>query len=361
MNIGIPTEVSLYHPAEYIELSKPVLAFLDINLEEMKGGVRNQLLVGHIVHYIQNNGLEGLTRFPRYRREFRDELVSKLNDKGIDLNDLNSTKLNLNWEKANNLSSPSAVYQPDDLFDKYSNVFTSSNYSMFHLLPFNRKIISRHVATIKKSMIRNGITSFPLMIYTNCIDKTWKYWIVDGQHRFQAFRELGLPIRFTLHQSEDGTSLTREDIVRLVADVNITSRRWGIKDFLHAWESLGVREYLKLKSVYEKTRISMTTLLQAYSGHSKDRATFLFTTGSYKMEDEKNGDTYITYLTRLKSVIPKSSALDACLLDFFKKHEKDYDNTRMYEVLKKEKSAILGDSKEEIYANLEKVYFAEAA
>lgn len=356
MKIGIPTEVSLYHPAEFLELGKNTHAFLDMNLEEFKGGIKNQLLVGHIVHYIQNEGLDSIDAFPRYRVEYKEELIKKSKEKGIDLLNLGKDTFKLNWTKAEKLSNSTSVYQSKDPFEKASNVYTSSNYNMFHFLPFNRNIIKKHLATIIGSIRRNGVLSFPLMIHTNCIDGRWKYWIVDGQHRFEAFKKLGFPIRFTLYRPDHGGEITKNDIAQLIADVNNSSRKWSLHQFLKNWEFLDIPEYMKIKKVYEKTKISITTLLQAYSGLRSDKATQLFTKGIYRMEDEASGDTYVRYLSELKKVAPKSTKLYTAFLDFFRKYPDGYDNSKMLQIVKKEKEAVLADTIEGVLINLERLY-----
>lgn len=356
MKIGIPTEVSLYHPAEFLELGKNTHAFLDMNLEEFKGGIKNQLLVGHIVHYIQNEGLDSIDAFPRYRVEYKEELIKKSKEKGIDLLNLGKDTFKLNWTKAEKLSNSTSVYQSKDPFEKASNVYTSSNYNMFHFLPFNRNIIKKHLATIIGSIRRNGVLSFPLMIHTNCIDGKWKYWIVDGQHRFEAFKKLGFPIRFTLYRPDHGGEITKNDIAQLIADVNNSSRKWSLHQFLKNWEFLDIPEYMKIKKVYEKTKISITTLLQAYSGLRSDKATQLFTKGIYRMEDEASGDVYVRYLSELKKVAPKSTKLYTAFLDFFRKYPDGYDNGKMLQIVKKEKEAVLADTIEGVLINLERLY-----
>lgn len=356
MHIGIPAEVTLYNPAEFLELDKNTLAFLNLSLEDYKGGVKNQLLVGHIVHYVQNEGIEGIKKFPRYKSEYKADLIKQAKEKGINLLSLTKDTFKLNWTKAEKLSNSTSVYQSNDPFEKASNVYASSNYYMFHFLPFNRKIIKKHLATIIGSIRRNGVLSFPLMIHTNCIDGKWKYWIVDGQHRFEAFKKLGYPIRFTLYRPDHGGEITKYDIAQLIADVNNSSRKWSLHQFLKNWEFLDIPEYMKIKKVYEKTKISITTLLQAYSGLRSDKATQMFTKGIYRMEDEAAGDVYVRYLTELKKFAPKSTKLYTALLDFFRKHPSNYDNNKMLQIIKKEKEAVLANTIEGVLVNLERLY-----
>lgn len=357
---GIPAEVSLYHPAEFLELNKTTLAFLNLALQEFKGGITHQLLMGHIVHYVQTNGLEDLQTKPHYREVYMEDLIRQSLEKGIDMKNLKQYKFNISWGKLSTLSDSTSIYQPNDEFAKLSNIFYSSNYPMFHRLPFNRKISWKHVRSLVDSMKRNGITSHPLVVYTDCIDGEWKYWIVDGQHRVEAFKKLGLPIQFTLYKKANSEPITIYDLVRLVADVNNNSKKWDLPTYLKAWSFIKVREYVKLEEVQKRTKITLTSLLQAYSGLHRRQATERFTAGTYRMDKETDGDRYVEYLVELKPLLPKSTALYTSLLDFFRE-KPDYNNGRLVSAIKlSEGKMYFGEKQEEIIATLQDLY-AKAA
>lgn len=90
---GLPEKVHASHPIEFLELDKMVAAFLDLGLEEEKGGIGKQLLCGHLVAFIQKNGLEAISKLPRFKFEFLEEIVSKCHQKGISFIDQKETDL----------------------------------------------------------------------------------------------------------------------------------------------------------------------------------------------------------------------------------------------------------------------------
>lgn len=356
LTLGIPTEVSLYHPIEYLELDKKVGAFLDLGLQTLKGGTKNQLLIAHLVQFVQENGVKALEGLPRFKPEYLIVLNEKCKNKGINLVELRDQPFDLNLGKVKLLADATSVYQSDDPFDRSSNIYSSSNYSMFNFLEFNRDIAMSHVQDIRRSILINGILSFPLMLQTDCIDGEMKYYIADGQHRFWAFKLLGLPIRFTLYQKQSSGPMTVYDIIRLIASVNNTSRKWGIHNYMKAWKSIKAREYVKISEVYERTKIPISTLLQAYSGKARPRATALFMDGVYEMTDEKNGDKYVQYLEELKPVMNKSSGFQTALLNLFRQTS-EYDNQKMKDVLIKVKNTHVFSTKDvEILSDLKKIY-----
>ena len=98
---GLPDKVSRYDPIEFLQLSKISTAFLDLSLEEQKGGVGNQLLCGHLVGFIQKNGLNAIEKLPRFRQKYLDEILTKCIEKGINLKAEGDPFESLNFEKIN--------------------------------------------------------------------------------------------------------------------------------------------------------------------------------------------------------------------------------------------------------------------
>lgn len=351
---GLPDEVTSYHPIEFLELSKPVLGFLHTQLEAYKGGARNQMLVGHVMKVVAEKGVAFFATLPFYRDNYTQEILEKFKRKGIDLTKVK--KVDVDSKKLELLSDGKSVYQSQDAIVKSSNIYCSSNYSMFHFLPFNRSISRTHVNALVESIRENGVISYPIMVRTDCIDGTLRYWIVDGQHRFSAFIKLGFPVYFTLHQKQGEEPVTKKDIVKLVARVNNTSRKWNLQQYLRAWASLNAEDYKVIKDDYDKTKIAINTLLQAYSGEDRRIATKKFVNGVYQITDRQNGALHIARLVELKGLIPKNTSLQSALLDLFRRYS-HYDNDAMKEKLRKTKGKyVYGETQEEILENLDKLY-----
>lgn len=353
---GLPDNVELFHPIQYVGLNKVTLAYLEMGLESYKGGVTHQLLVGHVVRFVSERGVDALRLFSNYKEEYMSEIIRKFSEKGMDLFSLSGQKVPINVRKLTLLSDDKTAIQTEDGFTRTANIYSSSNYKMFHFLPFNRTISRTHVRDLVESIKENGVLSHPLMIHTDCIDGQMKYWIVDGQHRFKAFEVLGLPVHFTLYRKRASEQSTKRDIVKLVARVNNTSRKWNIHQYLRAWSSLNAEDYKVIKDDYDKTKIAINTLLQAYSGEDRRIATKKFVNGVYQITDRQNGTSHIARLVELKGLIPKNTSLQSALLDLFRKYP-DYNNDVMKEKLRNTRGKyVYGETQEEILANLDKLY-----
>ena len=137
--------------------------------------------------------------------------------------------------------------------------FESTDYSIFKLLPFNREVDKAHVKTLVESMRLHGFKGVSQIIRTKIIDGTEQFYIVDGQHRIAAAKQLGLPIRFELTELK-----TKKETADFIAELNTSAKSWGTANFLSVWSSLQIEEYVKLAKVQKETGFQITPLLEAY-------------------------------------------------------------------------------------------------
>ena len=71
-----------------------------------------------------------------------------------------------------------------------NHVYSTSDYSKFRLVFGNRELLRRKVIKLREAIkIENKILSYPVVVNSN-------FQIIDGQHRFVALAELGLPIYY---------------------------------------------------------------------------------------------------------------------------------------------------------------------
>lgn len=232
-------------------------------------------------------------------------------------------------------------------------LYQSHDYTKFETLEFNRGIQQGHVSRLMLSMKRFGLLTFPIMTETDCVDGTKRIYIVDGQHRFRAMKLLGLPIWYTMV-----TISNLEELVKLIADLNNTSRTWSNQDFLKAWCSLKIADYLLVQKEYARTKIALFILLQAYSGFNKNDVMQRFKAGDFKAYEKKKGATYIEFIHELKTMkkIPKSTSVQSTFLEFFKMTPK-YDHVRMKENLSRVPGiALLSEEKGEILGEIQRIY-----
>lgn len=105
-----------------------------------------------------------------------------------------------------------------------STVYETMDYDKFSFIGENRK--TDHVKAIIKSMRNRDVP--------NAILCNEKMEIIDGQNRFKARKEMGLPI---LYYCIDNLNIYD------VASLNSFAKNWSNKDFVAMWASLGLEDY----------------------------------------------------------------------------------------------------------------------
>lgn len=109
-------------------------------------------------------------------------------------------------------------------------IYSTSDYSMFNFLNGNRDLKQLHVERLKKSFESDYLLS-PIIVNE-------KFIIIDGQHRFNAAKAMGLPIYFII---VEGYGLEEVQLL------NTTNEKWNNMDRLKSFCDKGYPEYIKMR------------------------------------------------------------------------------------------------------------------
>lgn len=112
-------------------------------------------------------------------------------------------------------------------------IYKTYNYSLFKSLPGNRDI--RHEKVLKESIKRNGFLMEPILVNE-------RMEIINGQGRFTACVELGLPIYYVI-QAGLGINHCRV--------LNMRQTNWTIKDWISSYATEQV-DYKYLESLMKQ-------------------------------------------------------------------------------------------------------------
>lgn len=131
-----------------------------------------------------------------------------------------------------------------------NTVRQTSNYSKFATLGGNRKLNELHLKRLLSSvMTSNLLSSNPILVNE-------KYQIIDGQHRFQVCKELGLPVYYLMTEN---FGLTEVQIL------NANTKNWKLDDYIDGYCDMGLPEYCYLQTLMRKTGYGMTILLAIFA------------------------------------------------------------------------------------------------
>lgn len=119
---------------------------------------------------------------------------------------------------------------------KISNqIHTTTDYFLFKPIDGNRHKNELHLNRLRTSMRENYL--FTVIIVNE------NYEIIDGQHRFEVIKELGLPLNYIMCE---GYGLDQVHIL------NQNSRIWTAQDYLEGYCTLGYPEYIKFAAFKKK-------------------------------------------------------------------------------------------------------------
>lgn len=151
-----------------------------------------------------------------------------------------------------------------------TTIKSTSDYNRFKIFEGNRKLNKAHIRSMTDTLSEK-----PHLIPLNPILVNNKFEIIDGQHRFEAIKQLGQDVYFV-----QGGDLDLADVQAL----NAASKNWTPTDFAKSYRDLGDENYeiyLEFKSAYKLNH----DILLAFLSLDKPMTSTLFKRGLFKVTD----------------------------------------------------------------------------
>lgn len=117
-----------------------------------------------------------------------------------------------------------------------ATVYQTNDYSIFRVLNGNRSVLTQRKRIILTSIKERGFIMNPIVVNE-------KMEIIDGQGRFEALRELDMPIYYIV-----AVGATIDDCIAL----NIKQKNWSLNDYIHCYAEIGNDEYIFLEKLLHK-------------------------------------------------------------------------------------------------------------
>lgn len=113
---------------------------------------------------------------------------------------------------------------------------TSMKYSNFRFLESNREIDKTNVACKIDSIKKIGFKG-TILVHRGLFEKTGFYYIIDGQHRFEALKALGMEVPFEFVDGDPDT---------LIRELNKSNKSWILTDYIRQGAANGIEGYKEL-------------------------------------------------------------------------------------------------------------------
>lgn len=128
----------------------------------------------------------------------------------------------------------------------------TKDYEQFKMLDYNRNLNRNHINQIKEDISKVGyLEGLPILVSEDME-------IIDGQHRFVACKEMGLPI---FYQVVPG------DIKQIIPMINTSQKKWKVEDYVNFWsKSAHNFDYTRLLNLSKEENINITIILTITKG-----------------------------------------------------------------------------------------------
>jgi len=112
----------------------------------------------------------------------------------------------------------------------FIKISVTTNYNMFNRLPMQRPTLAKHTQELVESIRKNGNTRQVICCKVDFFTGTKLTYVIDGDHLLDCCRREGIPVRY-----EYVEVASKEDLIRIMACYNNSSKSWQLKDYIHAF------------------------------------------------------------------------------------------------------------------------------
>lgn len=120
---------------------------------------------------------------------------------------------------------------------------TTMNYDQFRVITGNREVTETHVRKLMASIGRKNLLPFAPILVNESMD------IIDGQHRLEAAKQLGLEITYIIAPGA---------IIKDVQLLNAHQKQWTLEDYANSYASQGYTDYELLKAFYQNQELPVS-------------------------------------------------------------------------------------------------------
>lgn len=127
-------------------------------------------------------------------------------------------------------------------------VGSTTDYDQFKIVASNRTIKKSNVANLMKSFkITKGMSkSHPIIVDRNLN-------VVDGQHRLEACKKMGIPVHY----------LITDDAIETIPVFNAYQEKWGLEDYARYFAQNGNKNYERILQVKDRVGIGINAILES--------------------------------------------------------------------------------------------------
>lgn len=244
---------------------------------------------------------------------------------------------------------------------------STRNYDLFKMIPGNRLLNPTNYKNIKESVQKkNLLHASPILVSEEML-------VIDGQHRVQVAKDLGVEIFYITLLVED-----KEDLLVLARLLNSNQKIWTSEDYLLSNIRSGNEEYIALDNFRKAYGITISLAIAFLStdkgypqwGAKRDSKLMkAFREGAFKIKNLSNSTEHIEMIKDFAPYVDAGVWRDKRFISAVKAIEKLANHTRLIHKLSLSRGKIrrqvsfvayvreLGDIYN--FRNITKIHFSE--
>ena len=165
--------------------------------------------------------------------------------------------------------------------------YVTNNYNLFKKLPGNRPVDSKHVNRIAESMKKQMLPTY--------IEVNDKYEVIDGQHRLEALKKLGIQVYYIINAGAGLPEAQRHNVIK---------KTWGHMDVLYSYMEGNNSSYHFLSYLMNKYNLSLQNVLVACDkGNHGQHTIHEFKTGTFVVSNKKEVEDLIVKTLKIHDVV----------------------------------------------------------
>lgn len=175
----------------------------------------------------------------------------------------------------------------------------TTDYTIFKRMDGNRGIDQHHLKYLKKAIAEdNQLSIHPIIVNKD-------YSVIDGQHRLEAAKELGLEIYYIKSDTVSDNHLIQ---------ANVNQKSWELANFIECYAEKDKNpEYIKLKELLHATHLQPKALLTLLLGNVSLPILSFIKTGRFRFPTNENPleivDAFQTFMAFTKDRRIKPSGM----------------------------------------------------
>lgn len=224
-----------------------------------------------------------------------------------------------------------------------AQVRTTSDYSQFRPLAFNRSVSRKHLGELTRSF-----EAHPEMISASPLIVNKSMEVVDGQHRLEVLKALGLPVYYIV--VENANILSAQVL-------NVVQKGWNLLDYAKSYAASGNPHYQRFLTLLEDYPMAASALIAVVLNRGAGgQLTRLFKRGSLEIpEDAHEIYERLEWLLSFKDAVTGWGRRELTIALYHLYKTDGFDQDHMLAVLAADKLPLLG-SYQNYLEELEKRY-----